>query len=167
MVYDQMMATGVARRLAPAEHYRVDPNGEKIEYESDECGLKVTIEITHLKWILFANEVGTDTSQKDDGHVGGQKFVTAKGARANIKSSHADGRFTTIGLTATSGDPVMAIVIFAAKALSFVQRMGHDIMINYDNTVSVTENSGMDKAFPGGPTCFSWKGNSRTYHLQS
>ena len=47
----------------------------------------------------------------------------------------------------------MAIVIFAAKELSFIQRMSHDIMVEYDETVSVTENSGVGKAFPGGPTC--------------
>jgi hypothetical protein len=41
--------------------------------------------------------------------------VAGKGTRANIKSSHATGRFTAIGLTDASGDPVMAIVIFSAK----------------------------------------------------
>jgi len=153
LVYEQMVAAGVARCLPPDEHYWVNGNGEKTNCESDACGLKVTIDITHPEWIIFGDEVGTDISQKDDGHVGGQKFVTAKGTRANIKSSHADGRFTAIGLTAASGDPVMAIVIFATKELSFIQRMGHDIMVDYDNTVSVTENSGVGKSFPGGPTC--------------
>jgi len=116
LVYDQMVASGVARRLSPAEHYWVDKNGETIESESDACGLKVEIEITHPEWIIFGDEVGTDISQKDDGHVGGQKFVTAKGTRANIKSSNADGRFTAIGLTAASGDPVMAIVNLQQKS---------------------------------------------------
>ena len=78
--------------------------------------------------ILFGYEVGTDISQKDDGHVGGQKSVVQKGTRANIKSSHKDGRFSAIGLTAAAtDDPVMVIIIFAAMELSFVQRMGHDI----------------------------------------
>jgi hypothetical protein len=31
--------------------------------------------------------------------------------------------------------------------------MGHDIMIPYDSTATITENSGFGKAFPGGPTC--------------
>ena len=92
LMYDQMLTAGVARRLSPADHYWVDKNGETIESESDACGLKVEIEITHPEWIIFGDEVGTDISQKDDGHVAGQKFVTAKGTRANIKSSHADVR---------------------------------------------------------------------------
>ena len=153
LVYDQMVAAGVARRLSPAEHYWVDKNGETIESESDACGLKVEIEITHPEWIIFGDEVGTELSQKDNGHFGGQKFLAGKGTRANIKSSHATGRFTAIGLTAASGDPVMAIVIFAAKELSFIQRMGHDIMIDFDKTSTITEISGVGKAFPGGPTC--------------
>jgi len=98
--------------------------------------------------------VGTDISQKDDDKVGGQKFVISKGSRANIKSSHIDGQFTDIGLTSGNGDPVMAIVIFAADELSFVQRMGHDIRAMYDHDGHISVNCGEGKPFPGGPTCF-------------
>lgn len=77
---------------------------------------------------MFGDEVGTDISQKDDGHVGGGKF-TAKKYRANIKASRKDGRLTVIGLTATTGYPAMAIVIFPVEELSFEQRMGHDIFV--------------------------------------
>lgn len=79
------------------------------------------IEVTHPDWVLFGDEVGTDISQKNDGNVRGQKFVTAKGTRANVKSSHKDGRMTVIGLIATIGDAVLAIIIFAAEELTFEQ----------------------------------------------
>ena len=85
------------------------------------------IEITHPEWLLFGDEVGTNISQHDDGHVGGTKFVIKKGSRVNQKSSHKYGRFTAIGITTASGDPVMAIIIFSAMELKFVQRMGHDV----------------------------------------
>jgi len=84
LVYNQMVAAGVARRLSPAEHYWGIKWG-KIENESEACGLKVEIEITHPGWIIFGNEVGTELSQKDEGHVGGQKCVAGKDTRANIK----------------------------------------------------------------------------------
>ena len=103
--------------------------------------------------MLFGDEVGTNISQKDNGHVGGQLFVTGKNTRANIKSSHADGRFTLIGLTAASGDVVMCIIIFAGEELSFEQRMGHDIRVDYDNDKNITFNSGAGKSFHGSPTC--------------
>ena len=30
--------------------------------------------VTHPEWIIFGNEVCTDISQKNDGHIGGQKL---------------------------------------------------------------------------------------------
>ena len=65
-------------------------DGEIVKSRDEAVGLKVTVEITHPQWIIFGDEVGTDLSQKEDGHVGGQKFVVSKGTRANIKSSHKD-----------------------------------------------------------------------------
>ena len=153
LVYEQMVKAGVAKYLLPEDYYYVNDQGEKVESESESVGALVKIEVTHPQWILFGDEVGTDISQKNDGNVGGQRFVTQKGTRANVKSSHKDGRFTAIGLTAGSGEPVMAIIIFAAEELTFEQRMGHDIRIPYDNNGSVSENSGPGKVFPGGPCC--------------
>ena len=79
--------------------------------------------------------------------------MTAKGTRSNVKSSHRDGRLTVIGLTAASGDVVMAIIIFAAEELTFEQRMGHDIRIPFDDDLTITENSGPGNIFPGGHSC--------------
>ena len=56
-------------------------------------------------------------------------------------------------LTAASGDDVMCIIIFAGEELTFEQRMGHDIRVEYDKTMNVTQNSGQGKTFPGAPTC--------------
>ena len=96
LVYTQMVNAGVARWLPSSERYYVNDEGDKLESEGDSVGLKVTVEITHPEWILFGDEVGTDISQKDDGNVGKQKFVSKKGSRPNIKSSHKDERFTLI-----------------------------------------------------------------------
>ena len=153
LVYEQMVKDGVAKFLLPEDYYYVNDQGEKVESESESVGALFKIEVTHPQWILFGDEVGTDISQKDDGNVGGQRFITQKGTRANIKSSHKDGKFTTIGLTAASGEPVMAIIIFAGEELTFEHRMGHDIRIPYDNNGSVSKNSGAGKVFPGRPCC--------------
>ena len=47
----------------------------------------------------------------------------------------------------------MAIIIFSALELNFVQRIGHDVRATYDETKSVSENSGPGKSFPGAPVC--------------
>ena len=97
--------------------------------------------------------MGTYISQKNDGNVGEQKIITAKGARANVKSSHKDGRMTVIGLTATSDDSVIAIIIFAAEELTFEQQTRHDIHVPFDQGLLIVANSGPGKTFPGGPSC--------------
>lgn len=126
----------------------MNENGETVD-SSAGVGLKVKVQIIHPEWLLFGDEVGTDMSQKNDGSVGGQLFVTSKGTKGNVKSSHTDGRFTLIGLTAASGDAVMAIMIFTGEELSFEQRMGHDISVNFDESKTINENSGPGKSFPG------------------
>ena len=147
-----MIAAGVAVPLSEDEQYWVNENGETVNCSTG-VGLKVKVQITHPEWLIFGDEVGTDISQKNDGSVGGQLFITTKGTRGNVKSSHTDGRFTLIGLTAASGDAVMAIMIFTGEELSFEQRMGHDIRVEFDENKTITDNSGPGKTFPGGPTC--------------
>jgi len=70
------------------------------------------------------DEVGTDINQKDDGRVGGQKNLSQKGTRANIKISHNDGRFTAIDLTASSGEPVMAIFDCCGRRIDLCSKDG-------------------------------------------
>jgi hypothetical protein len=52
-----------------------DINGRPVDHETKRFGLAQPIKITKPEWILFAGESGFNTSQKKDGHVGGQKFV--------------------------------------------------------------------------------------------
>ena len=166
LVYEQMIRSGVAKQLEPHEYYYVNSKGDKVS-KLESVGLQVKVEVIHPEYILFGDEVGTDISQKNDGHVGGQKFVAAKGTRANVKSSHRDGRLTVIGLTAANGDAVMAIIIFAAEELTFEQRMGHDIRVLFDDELTIDENSGPGKTFPGGPSCnFRGYRSPRSRNLQ-
>ena len=84
LVYDQMVSACLAPVLPESEQYWIDKNGEKVHSESDAIGMKVKIKITHPKWILFGDEVGTDISEYEDGHVGGggQKFCCCKGQQS-------------------------------------------------------------------------------------
>ena len=137
LVYDQMVKSGVARQLSPSECYYVNCEGERVDKQKESVGLKVNIEITHPEWIIFGDEVGTDINMKDDGNVGGQKFVGSNKNRIKRTASHKSGRFTVIGLTAATGTPIMCICIFAAEELTFDQRMGHDITVPFDETQNI------------------------------
>ena len=37
--------------------------------------------------------------------------------------------------------------------MTFLQRMGYDVRVEYNKTISIEEKSGPGKAFPGGPAC--------------
>jgi hypothetical protein len=50
------------------------------------------IKITKPEWILFADESGFNTSQKKDGHVGGQKFAVERGTTPQTMASKTDHR---------------------------------------------------------------------------
>lgn len=91
LVYEQMVRAGVAKVLSPEDRYYVDDKGQRVSSKEESVRLQVKVEVTHPEWILFGDKVGTNISQKNDGAVGGQKFVTAKGTRANVKTSHKDG----------------------------------------------------------------------------
>ena len=47
--------------------------------EDGDIGEKVEYGVTHREYVLFADEVGNNTYQKDDGHVGGQKYLVKRG----------------------------------------------------------------------------------------
>ena len=60
---------------------------------------------------------------------------------------------TIIGLTFISGDAVMNIIIFSGEELNFEQRIGHNIRILFNEELSIANNSGPEKTFPGSPCC--------------
>ena len=59
-------------------------------------GYIIKVEITHLEWLLFGDEVGTELSMDDAGHITGTKYVTVKGTHTNIKSRYKSARVTCI-----------------------------------------------------------------------
>ena len=72
LVYESMKIAGVAKKIV------------ELEWQNDLCekvtkerafGEKVEYRVTHPEYILFADEVGNNTCQKDDGHMGGQKYL--------------------------------------------------------------------------------------------
>ena len=69
-VYDAMVEAGVAKKLEVP--IWVDQDGNACE-EIQAFGRKATHELTRPDMVVFVDEVGCNTSQVGDGHVGGQK----------------------------------------------------------------------------------------------
>ena len=135
-------------------------------YEAKHFGLKQSIKITKPGWILFADESGFSTSQKKDGHVGGQQFIVQKGTVPQTIASTTDHKFTLLPFTSASGEAVCCAVIFQGKLTEIpaTWRTGVDVRV----TPIMTENGeeidvemylGKGKYYPGGPTC-TYNGNT-------
>ena len=124
LVYQNMVAAGIARYLPELEHYFVDSQGNTVEKQEEAAGMKVTIELTHPEWGIMGDEVGTNTTQDEDGHIGGQTYIGPKGARIALSASKASGKFTVMGLTSFSNQPVMCVVIFAALKMPLALTTG-------------------------------------------
>ena len=63
--------------------------GEIVSNDEKEkaIGCKCKIEITHPEMVILADEVGCNTSQRGDGHIGGDTFMCAKGKTPQKKQA--------------------------------------------------------------------------------
>ena len=150
-----MVLYGIADHLPENEHYWVDTADCCVESKDKAAGHKCKIKLKHPDHILFGDEVGTDTAQDGDGHIGGQTYITIGDRTINLTSSKSSNHFTLIGLTAANGDPVMCIVIIAGKELGIEAALGFDHQSDtpYDTNKTLEENFGPGKALPGLPRC--------------
>jgi len=64
------------------------------------------------------DEMGINTNQKTDGHVGGKLFVCVCGTTPKIGISTTDHHCTIIPMVAASGEAVCCIVIFTGDSES-------------------------------------------------
>jgi hypothetical protein len=137
----------------------MNENGEVV-MELESCGMKNTIKINFPELCITLDEVGGNTSMMKDGNIGGSLYIVPKGTECQQKASKKDKKFTVLGLTAFSGDPVMCVVIIDAKTRDLYTEVGvdpntpHSIHLNDDNGLELLiDNIGPGKMFPGGPTC--------------
>ena len=70
LIIEELCLAGVAEELDTPKW--MDMNGKEVDEELA-YGCKVTHAVTYPEWIIFMDEVGSDTSQKGDGHIGGEK----------------------------------------------------------------------------------------------
>ena len=73
IVYDAMAVTGIPIKLD--DEVMVDINGNITTNQDEQFGRKTRYLLTRPEMLLFVDEVGDNTSQKNDGNIGGQKFM--------------------------------------------------------------------------------------------
>lgn len=155
-VYAAMTECKVASILEKPQYFTVD--GEVAKTDNEKFGLPCTHMINHPEMCLVVDEVGSDLSQKGDGHVGGALYACERGTVAQNKVQHSDKHFTLLGFTNLSGEPVLCLVIIAGvqEALNVESGIDPFATETYGETSDVDyfdKNFGPGKLFPGGPTC--------------
>lgn len=150
LVYRRMADAGVAVNLPEDEYYYIDADGNVTTDESKRFGERCTQRITHPDYCLFADEVGSNMCQEEDGAIGGERYITGTGI-AYLRGCKTSHRFTVFAITAGNGDIVMCVIIFAAKELGLLARMGLDLRAEtkYDPCKTLEEQVGAGKPFPG------------------
>ena len=154
-VYEALVECKVAEVLDPPMF--MDNDGNITDYHINEFGVKVSHTITYPDMCLVVDEVGSNLSQKGDGHIGGQMYMCERGAIPQVKVQHKEKHFTLLGFTSLSGRPVLCLVIIQGVVEQLNVETGIDISAEPHGTPDDTDffdnNFGPGKLYPGGPTC--------------
>ena len=156
-IYDEMINANIA---SPRDNpVYTDREGNEVE-ESERFGLAQEFRIDHPDYILFADESGCQTNQKQDGNVGNRKFIVEHGTRPQTICSTADHRFTILPFTSGSGEAVCCVIIFQHKEeeVPVTWKTGIDITVenpiqNEKGEIDLELNIGESKYYPEGPKC--------------
>jgi len=101
-VYKEMVESGIASKLI--EPTRFDKTGNIIDTEEEAFGLKSEYFLLYPEKLLFADEVGKNTSQANDGNVGGEKSLCFAGGQPQQRANMNNAHFTILGFMAATGE---------------------------------------------------------------
>jgi hypothetical protein len=135
-VYETMVRAGVAKKLPEAVWFDEDSSNIVLN-EEEAFGEKSQYVLEHPEYCVYVDETGSNTNQKQDGHLGGRRFVlpvgkTEVGRVGAINNLH----FTTLVFTAATGLPIMVALILKSE------KSADEIPINWKLGVDWTKLNG-------------------------
>jgi hypothetical protein len=123
--------------------------GEVVESEEDAFGCKSELALIHSEWLVFVDEVGSNTPQTKDGNVGGQIYLCTKDGHPQNCATTKDAIFTLLGFTAANRKPLMCAIIFTTKTLKDEQKTGFDPFVEWiGGKEDIGQNTVEGKALP-------------------
>lgn len=78
-------------------------------------GTLSNILVTDPLYVLFVDETGSSTNMRKD-KTGGKKVIAEKGYSGTQQAISSNIRYTTMGFTAATGEPVMCVIIFTNES---------------------------------------------------
>ena len=123
-VYEAMVCSDVAIKLDDAVWLNKENN--IVQSKEEAFGRQTQYYITHPDYLVFVDEVGDNTSQRNDGNAGGEKFIVDKDKRAIKKSSYQDSHFMVLGFTLANGEPLCCAIVYSSQVedVDVAVRMG-------------------------------------------
>ena len=166
LIIEEMCEVNVAEKLdCPV---CINRDGEECQ-PSETFGCKLTHHIKYFDLYIVCDEVGENSSQERDGHIGRTLHVCERIFTPQSKTFNKDKRFTLMGLTTLSDKPLTYCVIFKVTKYCSEIEIGIDFTANSrgssDNQQERIDNNlehekasfdpltSKDKVFPGGSTC--------------
>ena len=105
----------------------------------------------------MADEVGGNTSKKDNGKIGGERGLTQVGSIPQRKISTKNKHYTVLDFTLLDGKPLMCVVIMDGERPKAEVKIGIDMFATAIGSVSdddyFEKNTCKGKKIPCGPTC--------------
>ena len=161
IMYDQTYkiweTLGIAEKLESPEF--LDRHGLIVPFHKrqDKNCFPSSYRLLHPEAILCADEVGNNTGTTKDNLQGNEKRLHVRnGERPQKIASESETPWTTLAVTAMTGEPVCCVVIIKGSQFHASDISGEDITANNDREewlFSDKELHGPGKRFPGGPVC--------------
>jgi hypothetical protein len=114
-VYSRMVECGAALKLPDAVW--VNKEGAIVQTKDEAWGRLTNYLLTHPDYVIFVDEVGDNTSQKNDGNVGGTKYAVEKSSHALMTSSYKDWHFMALSLTLADAVHYYALLLLLVLKL--------------------------------------------------
>jgi hypothetical protein len=160
LVYKEMVAAGVARELESPVYF--DKENNIVGKDDNVFGTLSNTQVLDPSYLIFVDETGSSTNMRKD-KVGSKNVIAEKGFSGARQAISTDLRYTTMGFTAGTGEPVMCCIIFTSDSKRGIPSnwvTGIDIT-KIDATFSLPEdnNDAMEKlgeigsVAGGGPRC--------------
>ena len=92
-----------------------DKDGNRVKFESEAYGCRVTSKITRPDMVLLGDEFGGNIDMIGDGNIVGEKLICDKDCIAQNKETRKMKHFTVIWLTNLLGKPICCIAIIECK----------------------------------------------------
>jgi hypothetical protein len=93
-----------------------DRKGNVVDYvDPTACGMPTRFQCLYPEKVIMVDETGDNTNQGNNGHRGGQKFLTTPKGKDRETCINKDCHFTVLLFVASTGEPVMCAVFVAKK----------------------------------------------------